>query len=123
MVGDEVRLDKADRTAVEQDEVVVGRVASLDRRQVVLDDVLVGRMVGPPAPHVLTLQPFVQQPEVAGLERPEREAARQLFASFQSSPTPTSTASGGSSATAPPLSFPARACTGPTPPSRTTGRT
>src|SRR5205085_4629054 len=41
VVGDEVRLDEADRTAVEQDEVVVGWVACLDRRHVVRDDVLV----------------------------------------------------------------------------------
>ena len=75
VVGDEVRLDETDRTAVEQDEVVVGRVAALDRRPVVRDDVRVGAVLGPPAPHVLTLEPFVQQAKIARLEGPKPDAA------------------------------------------------
>ena len=69
VVGDEVGLDEPDRLAVEQDDVEVDRAAALDRREVVLDDLLVGLVRVQPAPHVLALEPLVEQRQVGLLDR------------------------------------------------------
>ena len=76
VVGDEIRLDHADRPAVELDQIVVRRLAPLDRRQVVGLDLLVRLAVAPPALDVRALQPRVEEDEVVLHHRLERDHAR-----------------------------------------------
>ena len=77
IVCDEVGLEHADGQSIEQHEVVVGRVGALDRREIVRHDVLVRPPLGVPAADVRALEPFVEQPEVVGHHRPERELGGQ----------------------------------------------
>ena len=60
IVGDDVRLDHADRLAFEYDDVVICGIASLDRRQVVGDHALVRPVIAPPATCVRALEPLMK---------------------------------------------------------------
>ena len=67
VVDDDVRLDHSDRSAVELDDVVIGRLAPFEGRGVMRHDVVVVAVIAIPALDVRTLQPRVEEREV--LER------------------------------------------------------
>src|SRR5580765_5522552 len=62
IIGDQVRLDDPDRTAVDFDQEVVGRLLSFERPAVLADRL--ADVVAPPAGDVLTAKPLLDQREV-----------------------------------------------------------
>ncbi len=73
IVGNEVGLDHPERLAVEERQVVVGRLAAVDRRDIVLLGLLERVPRGPPALDVRALVPLVDERKVLAGHRPERD--------------------------------------------------
>ncbi len=69
VVGEKVRLNEPDALAGDDDRVEVGRIAALDCGQVLGDRLVVAPGLAPPAAHVLSPEPVVEQRQITDRER------------------------------------------------------